>query len=128
LDLVYFASIHHFSENFVNNLSLFGFICNEAGGSGISREIELTEDSIEMIFGTNYLGQFLLSNLLLPNISDNSRILFVSSEIHNSFSLIRKYFKFTDRELLVCPKKTFHFSQDICTLNFVIFVVLMKCQ
>ncbi|HET9081563.1 MAG TPA: oxidoreductase [Trebonia sp.] len=41
-----------------------------------------TEDGFESQFGTNHLGHFALTNLLLPHITENGRIVTVSSSVH----------------------------------------------
>ncbi len=40
-----------------------------------------TQDGIDSIMGTNFLGHFLLTELMLPFV--NERIIFVSSLMHN---------------------------------------------
>ena len=42
-----------------------------------------TEDGFELVFATNYLGHFLLTNLLLPYMAENARIINVTSDMHN---------------------------------------------
>jgi NAD(P)-dependent dehydrogenase (short-subunit alcohol dehydrogenase family) len=39
-----------------------------------------TEDGFELQIGTNHLGHFALTNLLLPHITD--RVVTVSSDLH----------------------------------------------
>lgn len=59
---------------------LYGLICN----AGISREHHgLTADGFDIIFGTNYLGHFLLTLLLLPCIREDGRIAVTSSDMHD---------------------------------------------
>lgn len=59
---------------------LFGLVCN-AGIGG--RNQGLTDDGFELMFGVNHLAHFLLTNLLIPHISDQGRIAVVSSDMHN---------------------------------------------
>jgi NAD(P)-dependent dehydrogenase (short-subunit alcohol dehydrogenase family) len=44
---------------------------------------ELTEDGFERTFQLNFLGHFLLANLLIGQMSAGARIIFVSSDLHD---------------------------------------------
>ena len=83
LDLASFTSIRQFVGHFraANDPPLHAIICN--GGIQIVSGTEYTQDGIEMTFGVNHLGHFLLVNLLLPHLSDRGRIVFVSSDTHD---------------------------------------------
>ncbi|QGY33204.1 SDR family NAD(P)-dependent oxidoreductase [Pantoea cypripedii] len=61
--------------------SLQAIICN-AGASFIGK-VSYSVDGYEMTFATNYLGHFLLIQLLVDNITDNGRIVFVASGTHD---------------------------------------------
>lgn len=55
-------------------------ICN----AGISPMHEgTTVDGFEMVFATNYLGHFLLTNMLLPSLEKDAKIINVTSDMHN---------------------------------------------
>lgn len=54
---------------------------NNAGISG--NNAGLTPDGIDSVFQSNHLGHFLLTNLLLPKMADDARILNISSDMHN---------------------------------------------
>jgi NAD(P)-dependent dehydrogenase (short-subunit alcohol dehydrogenase family) len=81
LDLSSFDSVRKFVNDFktINCLPLYGIVCNAGVGSAEG----ITKDGFEIIFGTNHLGHFLLTNLLLPLVADNGRIIVVSSDMHN---------------------------------------------
>ena len=81
LNLSSFDSIRQFVNDFKNMQypPLYGIVCN----AGISDCNEVTEDGFDMIFGTNHLGHFLLTALLLPLVEENGRITVVSSDMHN---------------------------------------------
>lgn len=82
LDLSSLVSVKRFVTNFrsAQYPPLFGLVCN-AGIAG--NHVGLTAEGHELIFGTNHLGHFLLTNLLLPSIMDSGRIAIVSSDMHN---------------------------------------------
>ena len=44
---------------------------------------EVTRDGYELTFQVNHLAHFLLTNLLLPSLSDGARIINVSSQVHS---------------------------------------------
>jgi NAD(P)-dependent dehydrogenase (short-subunit alcohol dehydrogenase family) len=81
LDLASLASVRSF-VNLFRNIgvpSLYGIICNAAGDGSVSK----TVDGFESTFGINHLGHFLLVNLLLPEMTNGGRIVFVSSDMHS---------------------------------------------
>ena len=82
LDLSSLQSIRSFAKDFANASlpPFFGIVCN----AGIaSTHTGKTVDGYELVFGTNHLGHFLLTTLLLPRLMDNGRIVIVSSDMHN---------------------------------------------
>lgn len=83
LDLASLTSIHKFAQDFIagERPALQAIVCN--AGIQVVSDTLYTEDGFEMTFGVNHLGHFLLVNLLLPQLSDLSRIVFVSSDVHN---------------------------------------------
>jgi light-dependent protochlorophyllide reductase len=83
VDLASLASVRQFVQDFIagERPPLQAIVCN-AGVQVVSNTL-YTEDGFEMTFGVNHLGHFLLVNLLLPQLSDHSRIVFVSSDTHN---------------------------------------------
>ena len=90
-------------RNFVNdvkklNIKIDSLVCN-AGISGMNSGT--TEDGFELVFATNYLGHFLLTNLLLPYMVENAKIFNVSSDMHNPPGGI----EWKDIELLAHPKE-----------------------
>ena len=54
---------------------------NNAGIAGMHTGI--TADGFDIVFQSNYLGHFLLTNLLLPQMTEDARILNISSDMHN---------------------------------------------
>ncbi|KRK78707.1 SDR family NAD(P)-dependent oxidoreductase [Companilactobacillus nodensis] len=63
------------------NIPLYGLVCN-AGVSG--KTVHQTQDGFNNIFETNYLGHFLLTQLLMPLMEVKGRIVTVSSERHDA--------------------------------------------
>lgn len=84
IDLACLQSVRNFVSSFLKAgyPPLQGIICN--AGVSLGDEITKTADGIETTFQVNCLGHFLLVILLLPHLKTNSRILFVSSELHRN--------------------------------------------
>lgn len=82
-DLASLQSVRHFVKQLpqLNIPPLKGLICN--AGIQIVSGNTYTEDGFETTFGVNHLGHFLLVNLLLPDMLENSQIIFVSSDTHD---------------------------------------------
>lgn len=90
LDLSSLESIRKSYDEFVNlNIpKLYGIVCN----AGFNREpVEYTKDGFEATFGALHLGHFLFTNLMLRQIRDDGRIVFVSSDMHNPPKIVCKY-------------------------------------
>lgn len=83
LDLADFDSIRKFSEEFHKKHSQLHVLINNAGLMSPKRR-EATKQNFEIQFGTNHLGHFLLTGLLLDALkrTPNSRIAVVSSNAH----------------------------------------------
>ncbi|MEU7061061.1 oxidoreductase [Streptomyces sp. NPDC046197] len=75
LDLADLASVRDFADTWTDPLDV---LINNAGVMMLPRQ--QTKDGFEMQFGTNHLGHFALTNLLLPHITD--RVVTVSSGAH----------------------------------------------
>eukprot|EP00744_Colponema_vietnamica_P005772 GILI01008427.1.p2 GENE.GILI01008427.1~~GILI01008427.1.p2 ORF type:complete len:328 (+),score=108.52 GILI01008427.1:110-985(+) len=82
LDLSSLRSVKEFADAYKSRQLPIHILLNNAGVMACPRE--LTEDGLEMQFGTNHIGHFLLTNLLLDTIerSAPSRIVNVSSYAH----------------------------------------------
>ncbi|KAG0464202.1 hypothetical protein HPP92_020271 [Vanilla planifolia] len=87
MDLSSFASIQSFSSAFLNLGQPLNILINNAGK--FCRSFQLTEDKYEMTFATNYLGHYLLTQLLLEGMvetasktSFHGRIINLTSVIH----------------------------------------------
>ncbi|MEV5849599.1 oxidoreductase [Streptomyces sp. NPDC051985] len=75
LDLADLASVRAFAEGWQGPIDL---LINNAGVMMLPER--RTADGFEMQFGTNHLGHFALTNLLLPHVTD--RVVTVSSGLH----------------------------------------------
>ena len=82
LDTSSLASVRAFANAFIERYGTVDVLINNAGISPM-RESGVTEEGFEVVFATNYLGHFLLTQLLLPYFSANGRILNVTSDMHN---------------------------------------------
>ena len=74
-------------------------------------------DGIEIVCAINYLGHFLLTNLLLPYMEDNAKIFNVTSDMHNPPGGI----EWRDPELLFHPlendRRKYSYSK-LCNIYF----------
>ncbi len=88
LDLSDFDSIRRFSKEFYTSHQELNILMNNAGVMNPVKR-ELTKQNFEIQFGTNHLGHFLLTGLLLNIIKNtpNSRIVTQSSAVHKAESM-----------------------------------------
>lgn len=68
LDLGSFASVRAFVAKFLKRFDSLNYLLNNAGISGSGEAQFKTEDGFEGVFQVNYLGHFLLTELLLPTL------------------------------------------------------------
>jgi len=82
VDLANLESVHKFTENFKNKFKKLDLLINNAGV--MTPPYTKTKDGFELQFGTNHLGHFALTGLLIDLIkkTPNSRIVNVSSTAH----------------------------------------------
>ncbi|CAI9112616.1 OLC1v1013085C1 [Oldenlandia corymbosa var. corymbosa] len=98
IDLSSFASVKRFCTEFLSLGLPLNILINNAGK--FSQKLEYSEDKIEMTFATNYLGHFLLTEMLLEKMVETAaetgiegRIVNVSSVIHHWVK--RNHFSFS---------------------------------
>lgn len=84
LDLADLASIRRFAEGFGARHARLDILCNNAGV--MTLPYQKTRDGFEMLFGTNHLGHFALTGLLLPVLqrAPDARVVTLSSLAHRS--------------------------------------------
>ncbi|MEJ2595062.1 MAG: oxidoreductase, partial [bacterium] len=82
LDLMDFASIRRFSEEFLRKYDRLDVLLNNAGI--MTTPYFLTKDGLEAQNGTNHFGHFLLTGLLIDRIKNTpgARVVNVSSSAH----------------------------------------------
>ena len=84
LDLASFASVRSFVTKFISlDLPPLQAIVANAGVQFIQKQT-YTSDGFDTTFGVNHLGHFLLVNLLLKHLNSPARVVFVSSDTHDS--------------------------------------------
>lgn len=84
LDLASLASVRRFAQEFLARGLPLHVLINNAGYYNMDKERQLTADGFEKHFGTNHLGHFLLTNLLLDKLQQSApaRVVVLSSGLH----------------------------------------------
>lgn len=84
LDLASLASVRRFAQEFLGRGLPLHVLINNAGYYNTDDQRRLTADGFEMHFGTNHLGHFLLTMLLLDKLqaSAPARVAVLSSGMH----------------------------------------------
>ncbi|WOL18373.1 AP-1 complex subunit mu-2 [Canna indica] len=108
MDLSSFTSIQRFCSMFLSLGLPLNILINNAGK--YCKKLQLTEDKFEMTFATNYLGHYLLTEILLERMVETSartgiegRIVNVSSVVHTWIK--RRRFNFYD---MIKPKDRYN--------------------
>lgn len=85
LDLFSLASVRHAPEvlDAMRVSALNGLILNAGGINMKAKSLEFSEEGFERTFQLNFLGHFLLANLLIKHMAEPARIIFVSSDLHD---------------------------------------------
>jgi NAD(P)-dependent dehydrogenase (short-subunit alcohol dehydrogenase family) len=88
LDVADLDSVRRFAEEFLNENKPLDLLMNNAGVMAIPQR-RTTPQGFEMQFGTNHLGHFALTGLLLPALlrQPNSRVVTVASIAHKGGKL-----------------------------------------
>merc|ERR1712217_432725 len=68
LNLGSFASVREFAQQFLGHYGTLNYLLNNAGISGSGNAVRKTQDGFEEVFEVNYLGHFLLTELMLPTL------------------------------------------------------------
>ncbi|EFC35543.1 predicted protein [Naegleria gruberi] len=107
IDLADLASVKKFTELFMSKFNQLDILINNAGIMSI---YGTTKQGVELLFGSNHLGHFLLTHLLLNLLkkSKDGRIINLTSVSANSnLEFIEKYANF-ELESLIGDCKTSH--------------------
>jgi retinol dehydrogenase 12 len=85
LDLANFASVRECAKELLSTDAKIDVLLNNAGLAGMGG---ITKDGFELAFGTNHLGHYLFTRLLLERIKANgtARIVNVASRAHYKFA------------------------------------------
>lgn len=83
-DLASQSSIRNSAETFCQHFGYLSGLPNCAGIRVLNRQA--TKDGVEMMFGSEYLGHFLLTNMLVPVLKAGapSRVVTISGEGHKA--------------------------------------------
>lgn len=79
-DLASLAAVRASAATLRRDFGAVGLLINNAGM--VSTRHRMSVDGFELTFATNYLGPFLLTALLIEQLSDNARIVNVASKVH----------------------------------------------
>ncbi len=84
LDTASLKSVRQFVKAYQDKYGapVYALLCN-AGIGAFNSAPQLTEDGFDVVFATNHLGHFLLTNLLLPFMEKEGKILVTASDMHN---------------------------------------------
>lgn len=87
LDLSDLSSVHSFAEKFIERFNSLDLLINNAGV--MVPPYEKTKDGFELQFGSNHLGHFALTGLLLPLLkkTTSSRVVTLSSIAHRGATI-----------------------------------------
>ncbi|PSL41485.1 NAD(P)-dependent dehydrogenase (short-subunit alcohol dehydrogenase family) [Planomicrobium soli] len=87
LDLADLSTVHGFAEQFESRFESLDLLINNAGV--MTPPLTKTKDGFELQFGSNHLGHFALTGLLLPLLlkKPDSRVVTVSSLAHKGASI-----------------------------------------
>ncbi|GLT77542.1 hypothetical protein SLA2020_491130 [Shorea laevis] len=91
IDLSSFASVKRFCSEFLALGIPLNILINNAGI--FSQNLEFSEDKIEMTFATNYLGHYLLTELLLEKMIETAAQTGIQGRIINLSSVVHSWVK-----------------------------------
>jgi len=85
VDLFSLASVRHLPATLAAMAlpPLGGLVLNAGGINMKAKSLEFSEDGFERTFQLNFLSHFLLTNLLVRQMTATGRIVFVSSDLHD---------------------------------------------
>ncbi|CAL5372713.1 unnamed protein product [Camellia sinensis] len=128
IDLSSLASVKRFCSEFLSLGLPLNLLINNAGK--FSQKLEFSEDKVEMTFATNYLGHFMLTELLLEKMVETAAHTGIQGRIINVSSVIHSWVKpetFCFNQLLnpnkcvygiVCSRLTYYIQGVIMEMEF----------
>eukprot|EP00916_Digyalum_oweni_P006189 GHVL01010687.1.p1 GENE.GHVL01010687.1~~GHVL01010687.1.p1 ORF type:complete len:149 (+),score=23.58 GHVL01010687.1:495-941(+) len=117
LDLADLQSVKDFSSEIAKNKYSIDYLVNNAGVMMIPTYTE-TKQGHEMQFGTNHLGHFLLTKLLIPQLSNRSRIVNLASIAHLNVPSVSEGFDFSILTKSKYNKMTFYGISKLSNIWF----------
>lgn len=108
LDTSSLQSVKDFANNYKKNYNkpIYALLCNAGiSGMGLDKK-QLSPDGFDIVFATNHLGHFLLTNLLLPSMDKEGKIIVTSSDMHNPPLKEGQTFEWLGVEALAHPDET----------------------
>lgn len=90
IDLASIESVKNFCEEIKSRFTHIDILLNNAGT--LNAKASVTADGLEMIAGVNYLGHYLLTNLLFPLFGQGTRIIFVGSLSYKWYEITSNLF------------------------------------
>jgi NAD(P)-dependent dehydrogenase (short-subunit alcohol dehydrogenase family) len=116
LNLASLKSVHHFAETFIEKHDRLDVLVNNAGVMWCP--YATTEDGFEIHFGTNYLGHFALTGLLIDLLRKtiDSRVVNVGSLVHRMGKMDFNNLMY-DKDIGYSPKRA-HSRSKLAILLF----------
>lgn len=127
LDTSSLKSVREFADTYKEKYGkkIYALLCN-AGISGMGHDKpELTPEGFDIVFATNHLGHFLLTNLLLPFMAEGGKIIATSSDMHNPMLQEGETFEWLGTEAIAHPGDKIAVSplrysySKLCNLYFI---------
>lgn len=114
LDLSSLKSVRKFADDFHSTGKPLHVLCDNGGFGNFKNERLETEDGFELHMGTNHLGHFLLTMLLLDDLkktaaeTGEARIVVTSSSLHDPKTGMGKHAHIDFDNLMMTEKGTYH--------------------
>ena len=105
LDTSSLKSVRAFAAEYKEkvNRPVYALLCN-AGISGVGADKkQFTPEGFDILFATNHLGHFLLTNLMLPYMEKDGKIIVTASDMHNPPLREGETFEWLGTEALAHP-------------------------
>lgn len=114
LDTSSMASVRAFAAEFLGRFESLDVLINNAGNFDLAQTSPLmTDEGLEMVLATNYLGPWLLTHLLLPSLQagGGGRVLNVGSKGLMAYPFLRLEFDNLDGSKKFSPQRAYYHSK-----------------